>query len=95
MTLTIELNATERARLTAAAKEEGLAPEEMARRLVTSHLPPAAEALQEDATLALFRQWAEEDARRSPQEAEAENELWERFQANLNETRALQGMRQL
>ena len=41
MTLTIDLTPAEEARLTAAAAQAGLAPEEAARRLVTDHLPPA------------------------------------------------------
>ena len=95
MTLTIELGATEQARLTAAAKQEGLAPAELARKVLTDHLPPLAEEALEDPTLALFRQWAEEGAARTTEDAARENEIWEQFQANVNETRAALGMRKL
>jgi hypothetical protein len=95
MTLTIELSAAEQARLTAAAKQEGLAPEALARKVLTDHLPPLVEGPQEDPTLALFRQWEQEGAARTPEEAARENELWEQFQANVNETRAALGMRKL
>ena len=96
MSLTIELNAAEQARLAAAAKQEGMAPAELARKVLTDHLPRLAEGAQdEDPTLALFREWAAEDAKRTPEEAARENELWERFQANVNETRVALGMRKL
>lgn len=96
MTLSIELNATEQARLAAAAEQEGLAPAELVRKLLTDHLPPLAEEeQQEDPTLALFRQWEQEGKARTPEEAAQENELWERFQANVNETCAILGMRKL
>jgi hypothetical protein len=38
MTMTIELNSEEEIRLAAAARQEGLAPAELARRLVVEHL---------------------------------------------------------
>lgn len=96
MSLTIELDLAEETRLTAAAKQEGVAPEELARRVLAAHLPPLTEGVQEkDATLALFRQWAAEDADRTPEEIARENELWRQFQANVNETRGALGMRPL
>ena len=96
MALTIQLSAAEQARLDNAAKREGLAPEELARKVLTDHLPPVHEELQrEEATLALFREWEKEGTARTVEDAERENELWERFQANLNETRAALGMRRL
>ncbi len=39
MTLTIDLSPTEQARLTAAARQTGLEPAALAKRLVTEHLP--------------------------------------------------------
>ena len=96
MSLTIELNPEEQSRLAAAAKHEGIAPEELARKVLTAHLPPTAEhGDQEDPTLALFRQWAEEDVKRTPEEAKRENEFWEQFQTSVNETREALGMRKL
>ena len=96
MSLTIELTAAEHARLAAAAEPEGLAPAELVRKVLTDYLPSlAAEPQPEDPTLALFRQWEEEGTARTPEEAARENELWEQFQANVNETRAALGMRKL
>ncbi len=96
MSLLIELSPDEQDRLAAAAKEEGLAPAELARRVLTEHLPVLADdAPDDDPTLALFRQWAAEDVKRTPEEAAKENELWEQFQANVNETRKALGMRTL
>ncbi len=96
MGLMIELSPGEQARLDAAAVHEGMAPAEFARKVLTDHLPPLAAELQhEDPTLALFRQWEQEGAARTHEEANRENELWEQFQANVNETRAALGMRTL
>lgn len=95
MSLTIELHPGEEARLIAAAKREGLPPEELARKVLTEHLPAADELQPEDPTLALFRKWEAEGTARTAEEAEQENELWERFQENVNQTRAALGMRQL
>jgi hypothetical protein len=96
MTLTIQLDEAEQARLDAAAKREGMAPAELARKVLAYHLPPVSEPVEtEDPTLALFRQWEEEGTARTPEEAARENELWEQFQANVNETRAALGMRKL
>jgi hypothetical protein len=48
MTLTIEFTPTEEAQLTAAARQAGLDPAELARQLVTAHLPPATPDTPED-----------------------------------------------
>jgi hypothetical protein len=94
MSLTIELNADEQARLAAAARLEGVAPEELARKVLSDHLRPLA-APDSEPTIALFRQWEREGAARSAEEAAREAELWEQFQTNVNETRAALGMREL
>ena len=46
-------------------------------------------------TAELFAQWAEEDAKMTDEEREAEDRFWEDFQKGINETRAALGMRQL
>ena len=48
-----------------------------------------------DPDLALFAKWAVEDARMTPEEIEAERQLWEQFEKNVNETRKQLGMRLL
>ena len=58
MTLTIELTPTEEAQLTAAARQAGLAPAALARKLVTEHLPPLTPDTPEDPALApTFATW--------------------------------------
>ncbi len=52
-------------------------------------------ALTLDPTLALFAQWAQEDARKTYEDRAQEELLWEQFEANLNETRAALSMRRL
>jgi hypothetical protein len=94
MTLTIELSPTEEARLLAAARNTGVAPSDFAKTLMTEHLPPTSEE-RDDPTLALFAQWEKEDAAMTPEETEADRLLWEKFQANVNETRRALGMMQL
>ena len=96
MTLTIELSPSEAARLVAAARQEGVQPAELARRLVTDRLPAlAANARGEDPTLALFAQWEQEDTQMTPEEIEQERRLWEQFEHGINETRQALGMRPL
>jgi hypothetical protein len=68
MTLTINLSPTEEAQLTA-ARQAGMAPVELARKLVTEHLPAATPDIPEDPTLALFTQWDADDAQMTPEEA--------------------------
>lgn len=55
MTLTIDLSPTEQARLTAAARQSGLAPDALAKRLVTEHLPPELSPHDEEERVARIR----------------------------------------
>lgn len=66
MTLTINLTPAEEARLRAAAQHEGIAPAELARKLVTEHLPPAPD--ENAASIALLQSWLEEDTTDDPDE---------------------------
>ena len=93
MTLTIELSRNQEERLEAAARRQGLAPEELARKLFDEHLPPVTE--EQDPTLALFAKWANEDARKTTEEVAKENQMWEEFEKGINAARQEQGMRQL
>lgn len=92
MTLTLELSPAEEARLGAAARQRNLAPGEVLHGLMDEHLPPADEA---DPMLALFAQWAEEDARMTPEEIAEENRTWEQFKANVNAERDRAGARRV
>ena len=98
MTLTLELTPVEEAQLTTAARQKGVDPAVFLKQLVTDHLPEpvvASEVPSEDPTLALFAQWAKEDAQEPPEESAEEDRLWEKFETGINETRAALGMRQL
>jgi hypothetical protein len=96
MTLTISLTPEEEARLLAIARQRGIAPQECARQLITDHLPEATpNGMSQDPTLVLFAQWKQEDAQKSPDEAEDEERMWEEFERGVNETRTALGMRQL
>ena len=93
MTLMIDLTPAEEARLAAAARREGLEPTELARKLVTEHLPPVLENESEvdaenAAAIALLQSWLKEEATDDPEEIrKAEQELAE-FKQNLNANRA-------
>jgi hypothetical protein len=94
MTLTIELNAEEEARLAEAARQEGVAPAELARKLVTEHLPALSKGGEEqDPTLALFAQWDKEDAQMTPEEVEEARRDFEEFKRNINAERERAGSR--
>ena len=95
MTLTIELTPTEQAQLTAAARQAGLDPAALARKLVTEHLPPVTSDTPEDPTLALFAQWDADDAQMTPEDiAEAQRD-YDAFTQRMNAERARSGARLL
>jgi hypothetical protein len=93
MILTIELTPTEEAQLTAAARQAGLEPATLARKLVTEHLPAVTPATPEDPTLALFAQWDADDAQMTPEDiAEAQRD-YDAFTQRMNAERARAGAR--
>jgi hypothetical protein len=95
MTLIIELTPTEEAQLTAAAHHAGLAPAELARKLVTEHLPAVTRDLPADPTLALFAQWDAEDAQMTPEEVTEAQRDADEFFRRMNAERARAGARLL
>ena len=97
MTLTIELTPQEESRLRSAAKREGIPPADLAKRIVSAHLPDGSsyngEEPTEDPTIALFRKWEEEDANMTLEEIEQENRDLEELMENLNANRRAAGER--
>jgi hypothetical protein len=93
MTLIIELTPTEEARLTAAARQAGMAPTELARQLVTAHLPIVTAGGPEDPTLALFAQWDADDAQMTPEEVTEAQRDHNEFIRRMNTERARAGAR--
>ncbi len=94
MTVTLELTPAEEARLAEAVRLTGLPRAEAAHSVLAEHLPPV-DTGENDPTLALFAQWDAEDAAMTAEAAEAEQQLWGRFESNVNETRQAQNMRLL
>lgn len=97
MTLTIDLTPAEEARLAAAARREGIAPSEAARKLMTEHLPPVESEgdVRNAASIALLQSWLAEDATDDPSEIRrAEEELAE-FKRSMNANRTATGERLL
>jgi hypothetical protein len=93
MTLAIDLTPEEELRLRAAAQQEGIAPAELARKLVTEHLPPVPD--ENAASIALLQSWLEEDATDDPDEVrQAEAEL-EAFKQAINAERERAGARRI
>ena len=93
MTLIIELTPSEEERLATVARQKGIEPAELARKLVTEHLPPISLEEEEDPTLALFAQWDREDARMTPEEIEEARREAEEFKRNINAERVRAGSR--
>lgn len=92
MTLQIELSTEEETRLAAAGRQEGASPSALVKRWALDHL---SRSLMDDPILALFNQWAEEDASMTPEEQEAEQADWEQFKANINAKRDRAGARRV
>jgi len=93
MTLTINLTPAEERLLRAVAQQEGLAPAELARKLVTEHLPPAPD--ENAASITLLQSWLDEDATDDPDEIrQAEVEL-EAFKQAINAERERAGARRI
>lgn len=93
MTLTINLTPAEERQLRVAAQQEGIAPAELARKLVTEHLPPVSD--ENAASIALLQSWLEEDATDDPDELrQAEAEL-ETFKQAINAERERAGARRI
>ena len=93
MTLTINLTPAEEVRLCAAAQQEGIAPAELARKLVTEHLPPAHD--ENAASIALLQSWLEGDATDDPDEVRQFQAELEAFKQAINAERERAGARRI
>lgn len=90
MTLTLELPPDVESALAEEARRRGTTPEQIiADNLRHSYVPPALAGgpPREDPTLALFAQWAAEDATDDPEEIARRNWEWEETKANLQANR--------
>ncbi len=94
MTLTIDFSPVEEEHLTAAARQEGLEPAALVKRLVNQQLPLTAPEPQ-DPMLALFAQWDREDAQMTPAEVAQENRSWEDLKTNIDAERDRAGARRV
>jgi hypothetical protein len=86
MTLTIDLAPEMERRLRRNALAYGKSVQEYLLHLL-SELPDAPAPSEYEATLALFQQWADEDAALTPEEAAREDADWEQIEANLQANR--------
>jgi len=92
MTLVLELPPDVEAQLAAGATERGVDPTAYALQILRAHLPQKGEAgrsaqaveAPEVPTVALFRQWEEEDATADPEELSRRQQAWETFRENMN-----------
>ena len=94
MVLTISLTPSEGARLNAMALHDGVGAAELARKLVTDHLPPASpDTNVNQAAIDLLQSWLGDEAPTDPDQAlMAERELQE-FKRNMNANRVATGER--
>lgn len=95
MTVTIELSPEQEAHLHAVAQREGLDLAEVLKKFVAEHLAPTPPVQEQDPTLALFAQWADEDRDITPIEIAEENRTWEEFKININAERDRAGARRV
>ena len=95
MTRTIERTPTEHAQLTAAARQAGLDPAALARKLVTEPLPPVTSDTPEAPTLALFAQWDADEAQMTPEDIAAAQRDSDAFTQRMHAERARSGARLL
>ena len=86
MTLTIDLAPDLERRLRSNAAACGKSMEEYLHHLL-SQLPEVPPSSEYETTLALFKQWAGEDAALSPEEAAGEDNDWQQIEANLQANR--------
>ena len=93
MTLAINLTPAEELRLHAAAQQEGIAPAELARKLVIEHLPPVHD--ENAASIALLQSWLEEDATDDPDEVQQAQVELEAFKQAINAERERAGARRI
>jgi hypothetical protein len=91
MTLTIELSASAERMLESAAKRRGIAPADYARLLLERSLPPVADIepleVDNDPTLKLLEQWAEEERTDDPEEIARREREFEAFKKAMNQNR--------
>ena len=98
MTLIIELKPEDELRLQSAARLRGVEPADYAHQLVLDNLPAiqhleVSNAACEYPAIALFRKWAEEDAKMSPEQIAQEVQDFEELKRNLNANRRATGER--
>ena len=80
--------------LTAAARQEGVPPADLASRLVVDHLPAlTASGVDADPTVALLQSWLAEDATDDPVEIERAQAELDQFKLAINAERERAGAR--
>jgi|SRR5713101_2267630 len=86
VTLTIDLAPETERRLRGNAAASGKSMQEYLLHLITE-LPEPPESSEHEATLALFQQWAGEDAALTPEEADRDDDDWRQIEGNLQSNR--------
>lgn len=82
MTLTIQLTPDAERRLRQNAIASGKTVEQYIEQLLRE-LPEAPAPSEHETTVALFQQWAEEDARLTPEEAARDDDDWQQIETNI------------
>lgn len=95
MPLILNTTPDEEAQFTAAAREEGLEPVDLFRRLLKQHLLQQTSPENPDPMLALFDQWEAEDQVMTPAEIQLEKQSWDVLKNAINTERDRAGARRV
>ena len=87
MTLVLDLTQEEEAHLREEASRNGLEVEQYARQRLGLPMPD----IENQTIITLLRQWREEDAAMTPEEAAVAETNWSELKINLNSNRTLNG----
>jgi hypothetical protein len=79
MNLTIDFTASEEAEISAAARQNGMAPADLIKELLKEHLPAVTSHV---STQDLFAKWAEEDAQLTGEEREQNERVYAEIEKN-------------
>ncbi len=92
MTFTIDFSLTEQIQLTQLAREAGIEPAMLIKKLVAEQLPRLQYHLDETPSEELFDAWDAEYAALTVDEQVQRETVWEEFQRWMNETRHVSNM---
>ena len=82
MSILIELPPTEEAQVAETASREGVSVEDLVKKAIRHYLPQNPPEPINAATIALIKQWEEEDAKMTPEEREKDRQIFAEIEKN-------------